>query len=387
MPDDIVAAALASGLFKKKEDPKSKRVYYVNTKTKKSTWKLTPEIVQAASGAPGVAVSSKESDAMAAKQQEMLELRRKRLDLEAQMRAAVALREKQKLDLELELVRLEGPTEAETEELEEMRKELSELKVTQINIEKEQVQKMRSKQSELQKLLSKIVTLEAVTQNEKNHREAVQRRHDQLVEEGTQLKSDIEKERNACDVLRASVEAAKQKVKDTEALLEKQAAQIAIREEELQSAIIAVRKAGETKQEIIDDIAKMEREIVSMNNRLDKRVSYAQHSLDQMKNGSQYKLEEEIREVEAKKKRLIQLQRVEQRMDEIDQKHEQNTNLRQIIARYTRDKERLEEIDRFLQHRLAQARRWVMDGKAESLRLFDDLQRLENIRNMMSAES
>lgn len=383
MSDSLTKEAVSSGLFRERTDERSGRKYYVNVRTRKSAWKITAEILQQAqreSGGGGGGASSAAETAeqrRKAQRDERLEQSRKRAELEAQLRASVANLERQKSELESELARLEGPVEAEVEALERMRRELMDSRMSLMHVEKGVMQRRKDQHGLLQTIQSKIASLEAVANNERSHRDAVESRYNQLVEEGMQLSADVQKERVAYDSLKTQVEASEGKIKQIEFDVERLALQLSTKKQELQNAETNLKNACKEQLQIEEEVHALEGEINEINTNLTKRVSFAQRSMNDQKNGGSQKiLFGLVAEVETKKKTLAHLTRSGHRKDDVVRMQEQNTVLRHLIAVFDRDKKRLKSLDAFVKAELSQLHTWTMTNKAEALEVHAELQNL-----------
>ena len=384
MSDEVVIKeALSSGLFREKKDERTGRKYFVNVRTRKSTWKITAALLQqareAGGGASAATAGESAEQRRTAQRDERLEQSRKRAELEAQLRAGVSNLERQKAELESELSRLEGPVEAEVEALEVMRRELSDSKVSLMHVEKEVMQRRKDQHGTLQAIQSKIASLEAVSSNERTHRDAVELRYNQLVEEGMQLRADVQKERLAYDTLKIQVETSEGKIKQAEFDVERLGMQLVAKKGELQKVERALEDTCKEQLKVEEDVRSLEANIAEMTKHLKKRTSYAQRAAeDQRRGGSQKVLFNLVSEVEEKKKVLSQLNRSGQRKDDVVRMQEQNAVLRHLIVSFNRDRKRLEHLDEFLKAELSQVHTWTLANKAEALKVHAELQALRS---------
>ena len=231
-PQDPVQAALASGLWREKTDATSGRKYYVNTKTKKSTWNLAKHLASAASKkTPGGGGGDGEMKTEASLRAERHELARQRAEEETRFAAQIMQLEQSKVELEAEVARLRAPVEAEAAKLAELRQIIADKRYSIDAVHREALQRRKARDLELRAIMSNVTNLQSVVDSDQAFKESVDARHRQLLVESMELSNDLEKERAAAEALQTAVREAERSLETASVQLKNQESEIARKQE------------------------------------------------------------------------------------------------------------------------------------------------------------
>ncbi|KEG10957.1 hypothetical protein DQ04_03111020 [Trypanosoma grayi] len=193
MQDEAVRAALASGAWREKKDPKSGRTYYVNAQTRTSVWNLAKELAKIPQQQQQEQTKEKSQNIAA----ELQEQAKRWQEEEAALMQHITDLEREKVRLESEISVLLGPTETEATALREEEKWLRDAKHSLEVVVAEELQKQREQTVELQQLQAHVEKLRLKRKQELEAFESLRKRLTLLQQEHAEALADLRREEDA----------------------------------------------------------------------------------------------------------------------------------------------------------------------------------------------
>jgi tetrahydromethanopterin S-methyltransferase subunit B len=370
--EERVAEALRSGQWKEKTAPNGK-TFYANVKTKKTVWNLAKELEsQEPLAASPVAMATGPS--LKDLREERLEKARRRLEEESQLNAALAALERQKVKLENEIAILQGPVEAETAAIEELKKQLMDQKLGVDSVVRETLVRRKERQDELNALQAKVSKMEASKENEAAHREAMKARHGNLLSKAHELRADLLREQTTAEALKQSTRASELKLGQAQDELQRIQRQVEAKRELLAELEGDVVTASKQKAEVEQQVMDLQKTVNDLKMRLEKKreQSYASRELEKKRSGAAddfQVLASLMQKVNQRRQTLKQLEQTTQLQEEVSKYHSSTTKLKYILQDAKRDREQLKRLNRMLEHQIASGTQTLAEYKAQAIEL------------------
>jgi chromosome segregation ATPase len=352
-PNDPVAAALASGLWKEKKDPKSGKAYFVNTKTKKATWNLAKELGREGVGTPPPAGPGLRPSGRGKSDEEMREERhqraRQRVEAEVALASQIAQLEQSKVELEADVARLKAPVEAEAAKLAELRQIVADKRYTIDAVHREALQRRQARDAELRSIMVNVTNLQSVVDSDAAFKESVDARHRQLLVESMELSSDLDKERAAAEALQAAVREAELSLGLATEELRQQEAEILRKEQLVRLAETDLAAVARQKSEAEDAIKELEAERGRLQDKAKKAARIAQAAAEQAAKIGSASVAQLTEQYQSKVRTLETLSKLEAREDDAMMLEHANGKLRTLIASAQKDRTALARLSQLLE--------------------------------------
>jgi chromosome segregation ATPase len=345
-PTDPVAAALASGVWREKMDRQSGKKYYVNTKTKKSTWNLAKLLAKGTEGGGPVKTNSaRKSDAML--REERHERARQRVEAETVLANQISQLEQSKVELEAEVARLKAPVEAEQAKLAELRQLVADKRFTIDAVHREALQRRQARDAELRSIMHNVTNLQSVVDSDTAFKESVDARHRQLLVESMELSSDLDKERSAAEALQLAVREAERSFEIASEKLKAQEADIRRKEELVELAEADLEHVARRVRTAETEISELEQEKKRLVGKAVKANRIAAVAAEHSKAGDA-SVAQLTEQYQAKVRTLETLSQLERREDDALALDHGNGKLRALIQTAQRDANTLERLAQML---------------------------------------
>ncbi|RNF25871.1 uncharacterized protein Tco025E_01876 [Trypanosoma conorhini] len=215
MQDEAVRAALESGAWREKKDPKSGRTYYVNARTRVSVWNLARELSKPQQRQPsaGEAALSNQRNLQKLAAERQAQARQWQAEEEALVQRVTEL-EREKAQLESEVTILQGPTEAEAAALQEEQSRLQDAKQSLEVVVSEELRKRREATAELQRLQARLAARREERREELVVLESLRKRLEHLREEHAEALADLRREEAAEESLQDGLQREERQLED-----------------------------------------------------------------------------------------------------------------------------------------------------------------------------
>lgn len=376
--EERVAEALASGLWKERTAPNGKK-YFVHVKTKKSVWNLAKELAQEAATSSSATTAEAPSPSSKGVREERLEKARRRQEEESHLNSQIAALERQKIKLEGEIALLQGPVEAEAAAIEELKKNLMDQKQSVDLVAREVTQRRKERMQELSVMEARVAKLEAAKESDVAHRETMRRRHQQLLAETEDLRSDLLREGAATEALRESARAAELRLDQVK--LELNGFQAAAEQKrELMAKLEAdVVNASKEKALVEERVAALKKELAELQQRVDKRLqmSNAQKNLEMKQSGADAENEMLHNLMERVEQKKLTLKRLKARIalqHNVENLGDAAAVLKHLLQDAKRDKQEVERVHAILESQVVHSSELLADYKARAAELESDTQ-------------
>lgn len=375
--EERVAEALRSGVWKEKIAPTGKK-FYANTTTKKTVWNLAKELEAQDQAAATASRAMTSGPSLKDLREERLEKARRRQEEESQLNTQLAALERQKVKLENEIAMLQGPVEAESAAIEELKKQLMDQKIGVDSVVREALLRRKERFDELNSLQTKVSKMEAAKEHEAAHRDAMKSRHENLVAKAHELRSDLLREQATAETLKQATRASELKLGQAQEEMHRVQQQVDAKRmllAELESdVVVASKQKAEVEQQVTD----LQRTLNELKQRLEKKreQSYASRELEKKRSGASddYQLLVSLmQKVDARRQTLKQLSQTVQLQDEVSKYHSSTTRLKHVLLDAKRDKEQLERLNRMLEHQISSGTQLLTEYKSQAISLKHEL--------------
>lgn len=351
-----MSAALASGEWRAKTDPKSGRTFYTHTHTKRSVWNLQKELEKA--GGEKRAVDGLQPEEVVASE-ERSKISREERQQKMQARAAAELKLREDIErleqsnqvLELEIANLKGPVQSEAAQVEELKRILADHEVSMHEVETELGVRREQKNNELLQLQSRIGLLESQLESQEQFRESIRARYDKMTAESMELKSDLSREETAALQIQAQIRETEAKTHELKARLQLQRTDIANEEEAIKLIEDDVRALAMSKARLAGEIQRRKQELEqAKKRRADEKAAAAASGSDaRSARNSQHAMKNLESVLAAREKELAQLMEADALLEKNGALERCNQNLRAVLKASIRDEEALQRLAELLE--------------------------------------
>ena len=374
MSADPVAAALASGEWKAKNDPRSGRTFYVHSHTKRSVWNLQKELAKAQTADGGkTTIDGLQADEIQAAEERAQTTREERqAKLQARASAELKLREDiERLEQgnhahEMEIANLTGPVQAEAAQIEELTRILADHRVSLRGVESELTVKREQKNAELLHLQSRIAMMEARLESEEKFRSSIKARYDKMLGESLELKTDLSREEVGSLKLQAQIRETEAKTQQIKARLQLQRADIAHEEEAIKLAEDDVRSLALSKSKLESEIARRTKDLQLAKKRRAEENTTAK-ATDMRSSQTAIKNLEDV--LTTRERELAQLMEADALLERNGALERANGHLRAVMKSAIRDEEALQQLSELLERENQKLAESVAHARDEQHRL------------------
>ncbi|ESL10078.1 hypothetical protein TRSC58_02193 [Trypanosoma rangeli SC58] len=215
MQEEAVRAALESGAWREKKDPKSGRTYYINAQTHVSVWNLAKELAkpQQRQTSAEEATLSKLKSLQSLGAERQAQAKQWQAEEEALMQRVTEL-EREKARLESEITIMRGSTEVEATALQEEQKRLQDAKQSLEVVVSEELRKREEKTAELHQLQARLAKLRQERQEELAVFESLRKRLEKLREEHAEVLAELRHEEVVEESLQDELQREERELKD-----------------------------------------------------------------------------------------------------------------------------------------------------------------------------
>ncbi|KAF8301785.1 hypothetical protein TcYC6_0050980 [Trypanosoma cruzi] len=343
MQDEAVRAALESGVWREKKDPKSGKTYYVNVQTRVSVWNLAKELAR-------LQQQQKFTEEMELRKQKKLrslaeerqaQAKKWQEEEEALMQRMAEL-EREKARLESEITILQGPTEVEAASLQEEQSRLLDVKQSLELIVSEELRKRRESAAELQQLQARLEALRQERQEELGMFESLRKRLEQLRQEHAEALADLQREEAVEESLREELQREERQLED--ALHEEVRLKelLKMREDEVDRMKAELKAVCQRKAELQQQHQRLLEEVA------ESAMGAAEDTLQEPPPSSSLLLSHLQREVANRKKSLRHLMQQQRLAKEAEWMEAESAELRRFTALAEREAQRLAQFSREL---------------------------------------
>ncbi|RNF05093.1 hypothetical protein TraAM80_04740 [Trypanosoma rangeli] len=343
MQEEAVRAALESGAWREKKDPKSGRTYYTNAQTRVSVWNLAKELAkpQQRQTSAEEATLSKLKSLQSLGDERKAQAKQWQAEEEALMQLVTEL-EREKAQLESEITIMRGPTEAEAAALQEEQKRLQDAKQSFEVVVSEELRKQEEKTAELHQLQARLVTLRQERQEELEVFESLSKRLGKLREEHAEVLTDLRHEEAVEESLQDELQREERELED------------ALREEARLKEFLKLRE---------DEVDRMKAELKSVCQRRAAQQQQYQRLVEEVAGGEMEAAEDTVgepsgssslrpchlqREVATQKRNLQRLRKQQHLGTEAEWMDAESAELRRFTALTEREVQRLAQFSREL---------------------------------------
>ncbi|ESS64531.1 hypothetical protein TCDM_07363 [Trypanosoma cruzi Dm28c] len=343
MQDEAVRAALESGVWREKKDPKSGKTYYVNVQTRVSVWNLSKELAR-------LQQQQKSTEEMELRKQKKLQSlaeerqaqAKKWQEEEEALMQRMAELEREKARLESEITILQGPTEVEAASLQEEQSRLLDAKQSLELIVSEELRKRRESAAELQQLQARLDALRQERQEELGMFESLRKRLEQLRQEHAEALGDLQREEAVEESLREELQREERQLEDAlheEARLKEL---LKMREDEVDRMKAELKAVCQRKAELQQQHQRLVEEVA------ESAMGAAEDTLQEPPPSSSLLLSHLQREVANRKKSLRHLMQQQRLAKEAEWMEAESAELTRFTALAEREAKRLAQFSREL---------------------------------------